>query len=96
MYGKKIKNEAYNNFKSKKIFNSKFALVLRKLELRLNILLLRTGFVDKLLKINFLIKKNEIKVNSVLKHKNYLVSIGDLIEYKHKKTKKINRFNKLN
>jgi len=81
MYGKNIKNRAYNNFKSKIIFNTKFAFVLSKLELRLNILLLRMSFVNKLLQANVVILKKKIKINSIIKHQNYLVSIGDLINY---------------
>nr|QFP99043.1 ribosomal protein S4 [Rhizaria sp.] len=81
MYGKKIKNNVYVNHKSKIIFNSKFGNILCKLELRLNILILRLCFVKKLLESNCIIKEKKIRVNGLIKHKNYLVSTGDLIVY---------------
>ena len=96
MYGKNIKNLAYNNFKSKIIFNSKFILTLCKLELRLNILLLRLCLVEKLLQSNFLIKKKKIKINCRDRHKNYLVLVGDTIEYKQIQKFKKKRLKQLN
>jgi hypothetical protein len=81
IYGKKIKNLAYTNHKAKKIFNTKFCFVLCKLELRLNILILRMGFVNKLQEVNFYISKSQLIVNNVRKNKRYLVSIKDLITF---------------
>jgi ribosomal protein S4 len=92
-YGKNIKNIVYNNCKIKVIFNTKFIAVLRNLELRLNILLLRMCFVKKLLQSNALIYNKKILVNGKIKNKRYLLSVGDLIVYVHKKgfLKRINR-----
>lgn len=81
MYGKNIKKKFFNNYKTKLLFNSRFGSILCKLELRLNILLVRTYFVLKLLQANFLIKNKKIKVNELFKHKNYVVRIGDLVYY---------------
>ena len=81
MYGKNIKKKTFNNYKSKSLFNSQFGLILCKLELRLNILLVRTYFATKLLQANFLIEIKKIKVNGLFKHKNYVVSVGDLIYF---------------
>jgi len=93
IYGKKIKNRAYRTSKSKVIFNSKFANILCKLELRLNILLLRTHFVNKILQADNLISRKKVVVNGVSKHKQYLVSEGDLVEVlvTHRKAKKKER-----
>lgn len=82
IYGKKIKNLVYTNHKSKKIFNSKFGSILCKLELRLNILLIRIGFVTKLQQADFLISNYQITVNFFVKHKRYLLSKNDLIFFK--------------
>jgi RNA-binding protein YlmH len=38
-------------------------------------------FVNKLLQADFIISKNKVKVNGKIKHKRYLVSVGDLIVY---------------
>jgi ribosomal protein S4 len=81
MYGKNIKNSAYNNHKGKYIFNDNFGSALCKLELRLNVLILRLCFVQKLLQANSLIREQKIKINGISKHKNYEVCIGDLISY---------------
>jgi len=100
MYGKNIKNFAYNNHKSRMLFNSRFGSILCKLELRLNILLIRTFFVSKILQANLMISKKKIVVNSVFKHKKYIVLTGDLIQHldqfnlisKINKRRKYNRY----
>jgi len=79
IYGKKIKNWVYTNHKSKKIFNSKFGSILCKLELRLNVLLVRMGFVNKLRQADFFIFEGKVKVNFFVKHKRYSVCKNDLI-----------------
>ena len=94
VYGKRIKNKVYHNNKSKVIFNKRFMFILRNLELRLNVLLVRLHFVTKLLQANIVILKNKVRVNGEAKHKCYLVSIGDLITY-HKKDMCSKRFKKL-
>jgi len=81
IYGKNIKNRAYRTSKSKVIFNSKFANILCKLELRLNVLLLRTYFVNKILYADSLINNKKIIVNGLSRHKEYLLSEGDFVEY---------------
>lgn len=107
IYGKNIKKKVYGNYKTKTLFNSKFGFILRKLEVRLNILLLRMYFVKKLLQANFLIKYRQIEVNGLFKHKHYLINVGDLITYKSntltknrlislKKKDKWNRFKRRN
>lgn len=63
------------------LFNSRFGSILCKLELRLNILLIRTFFVPKLLQANLMIFKKKIIVNNFFKHEKYIVSIGDLIQH---------------
>jgi len=68
--------------------------ILRNLELRLNILLIRLHFVTKLLQANIIILKNKVRVNGKVKHKYYMVSVGDLITY-HKKDTSSQRFKKL-
>ena len=96
MYGKNIKNEAYVNHKSRVIFNSKFGSILCKLELRLNVLVLRMFFVSKLQHANSLIAQKQIKVNGIVKQKKYLVSTGDLITYisSFRKSSKLRRLEK--
>lgn len=92
IYGKKIKNLVYSRSKSKKLFNKKFIDILCCLELRLNILLLRICFSDKLIKSNQLIKKGKIKVNGFVKHQNYIVLKNDFICYfNFSKTLRINK-----
>jgi hypothetical protein len=81
MYGVKIKNWAYTSNKSKVIFNSKFGSVLCKLELRLNILMTRMGFVNKLRQADSLIFGGKVSVNSVIKYKRYPTRAGDLISF---------------
>jgi ribosomal protein S4 len=81
MYGKKIKNYAYMKNKSKAIFNSKFGSILCKLELRLNVLMVRVGFVNKLQKVNSFISSGKVSVNFIIKDKNYYVRVGDLISF---------------
>ena len=68
--------------------------ILRKLELRLNILLVRLHFVTKLLQADILILKNKVRVNGKIKHKGYIVFVGDLITY-HKNDTYSQRFKKL-
>lgn len=82
MYGKKIKNWAYTNHKSKIIFNSKFGSILCKLELRLNILMLRMSFVNKLQQADSLISDGNIVVNGVCKHQRYSLQKSDVISLK--------------
>jgi ribosomal protein S4 len=82
MYGKKIKNLAYTKHKSKVIFNSKFGGVLCELELRLNVLMLRMGFVKKLQQADFIISAGRFVVNNVIKHKRHSLSVGDLTSFK--------------
>ena len=84
VYGKQIKNRVYHKNKSKVIFNKRFIFILRGLELRLNILLVRLNFVTKLLQADIIILKNKVMVNGKAKHKWYLVSVGDLIMYNNK------------
>jgi len=79
MYGKKIKNLIYTNHRTSKIFNAKFDSLLRKLELRLNILLIRINFSPKLLISNQNILNSKILVNGKKKHPNYQVRIFDVI-----------------
>ena len=79
VYGKKIKNFVYSNHKSKKIFNSKFGSILCKLELRLNILIVRMGFIDKLRMADQFIQEGKVTVNFFIKHRRYLIRINDLI-----------------
>ena len=79
IYGKKIKNLVYSNHKVKTIFNSKFGKILSKLELRLNIIIIRLGFVNKLLEANELIKNKEVLVNGLVKNKYYIISVSDLL-----------------
>jgi len=81
IYGKKIKNKAYTNHKSRIIFNSRLNTILCKLELRLNILLIRMRFVNKLLRANSIIFNQQIIVNSTFKHHKYIVCAGDLVRY---------------
>jgi ribosomal protein S4 len=97
MYGKKIKNQAYTNHKSKIIFSSKFGSVLCKLELRLNVLMVRMGFVNKLQQSDVLISKSKVIVNNNIKHKRYSVRIGDLISFiiSSLKVRDLKRFEKL-
>jgi ribosomal protein S4 len=97
MYGKKIKNYAFANHRSKKIFNSKFGSILCKLELRLNVLLVRIGFVDKLLKASSLILTGKIKINNIRKNKRYVISSNDLISSSpaYLKINNVKRFKKL-
>jgi hypothetical protein len=83
MYGKKIKHIIYVNHCSKKIFNSKFNLLLIKLELRLSILLFRINFTTKLLNSNSL--KMAFFVNGKIKHANYQICLNDLIYYTNTK-----------
>jgi ribosomal protein S4 len=80
-YGKKIKNLVYTKHKSKKIFNSKFGEVLCKLELRLNILVLRVGFVNTLRLADLSVYNGSLMINFKIKHKRYLVRINDLISF---------------
>ena len=82
MYGKKIKNLIYTNHRTSKIFNAKFDSLLRKLELRLNILLIRINFAPKLLISNQNILNAAILVNGKKKHPNYQVRISDVISKK--------------
>lgn len=82
IYGKKIKNWAYTNHKSKIIFNSKFGSILCKLELRLNILMLRMNFVNKLQQADSFISDGNIVVNGVCKHKRYSLQKSDVISLK--------------
>jgi ribosomal protein S4 len=82
MYGKKIKNLIYTNHRTSKIFNAKFDSLLRKLELRLNILLIRINFAPKLLISNQNILNATILVNGKKKHPNYQVRISDVISKK--------------
>ena len=79
VYGKKIKNCVYVNHKSKKIFSSKFGSILCKLELRLNILVVRMGFIDKLRLADQFIREGKVKVNFFRRQRRYLVRINDLI-----------------
>lgn len=97
MYGKKIKNQAYTNHKSKVIFDSKFGSVLCKLELRLNILMVRMGFVNKLQQSDVLISNSKVIVNTSVKHKRYSVRTGDLISFRISslKLRDLKRFEKL-
>lgn len=97
MYGKKIKNLAYVNHNSKVTFNTKFGGVLCKLELRLNVLILRMGFVNKLQQADFIISTGKCVVNNVIKHKRYFLSAGDLTAFKitYLKTRDLKRFKKL-
>jgi hypothetical protein len=88
IYGKKIKNQAYSHHKSKFLFNSRFGGLLTRLELRLNIILLRLCFIDKLQKANEIIKCGNVRVNSICKHSRYLVSKNDLIIYNKRVFKK--------
>jgi len=78
IYGKKLKNTVFNNHKAKLAFNVKFLNLLSKLELRLNILLVRIRFARTVLQANNLINKN-ILINGLLKDKKYIVCVGDLI-----------------
>ena len=96
MYGKRIKNLAYKTSKSKVIFNSKFGSVLCKLELRLNVLMVRMGFVNKLQLVNRFISGGKVSVNFIIKDKKYSVRIGDLISFIMPSLKKDNlkRFKK--
>ena len=94
VYGKRIKNRVYHKNKSKVIFNKRFMFILRNLELRLNILLVRLHFVTKLLQADIIILKNKVRVNGKIKHKCYIVSVGDLITY-HKNDTYSQRFKKL-
>jgi ribosomal protein S4 len=97
MYGKKIKNLAYTNHKSKVTFNSKFGVILLKLELRLNVLMLRMGFVNKLQQADFIISVGECMVNNLIKHKRYSLLIGDLTAFMTSalKVHNLKRFKKL-
>lgn len=96
IYGKKIKNLAYTNNKSKKIFNTKFGSILCKLELRLNVLVLRIGFVNKLQQANYLISNSKILINSIKKHKNYFVRIKNIISFsQYLKIRDLKRFKKI-
>jgi ribosomal protein S4 len=88
IYGKKIKNQAYSHHKSKFLFNSRFGSLLTQLEIRLNIVLLRLCFTDKLQKANEIIESGNIRVNSAYKHSRYLLSKGDLIIYNKRMLKK--------
>ena len=84
VYGKRIKNRAYKKNKSKIIFNKRFIFILRALELRLNVLLVRLHFVTKLLQANITILKNKVTINGTVRHKWYVVAVGDLIMYTNK------------
>jgi ribosomal protein S4 len=97
MYGKKIKNLAYTNHKSRVTFNSKFGFILSKLELRLNVLMLRMGFVNKLQQADFIISLGEFVVNNVIKHKRYSLLVGDLTSFNISslKVRAFKRFKKL-
>jgi ribosomal protein S4 len=97
MYGKKIKNLAYVNHKSKLTFNSKFGGVLCKLELRLNVLIIRMGFVNKLQQADFIISAGKCMINNITKHKRYSLSVGDLTSFKvaSLKIRDLKRFKKL-
>jgi ribosomal protein S4 len=79
MYNKKIKNLCYKNHKSTRVFNSKFGLVLCKLELRLNVLISRAQFAKSLKKADNIISRGKIWVNNFTRHKNYLVRVDDFL-----------------
>ena len=79
VYGKKIKNILYSGHTNKKIFNTKFDNVLRKLELRLCVLLVRINLVRNLVIAQEYIKDSKIVVNGKKKHPNYQIRLQDLI-----------------
>jgi hypothetical protein len=76
LYGKKIKNFILASTRGKVAFNTKFCNYLVLLELRLNIILIRTQFVSKLLVANNVIQKGYALVNSKKKKKNYVLNVG--------------------
>ena len=80
LYGKKIKSLVFNKASNKIAFGRSFIAIIAFLELRLNILLLRMRFATKQLESNTLINKGFILVNGVLKTKNYLARINDIIK----------------
>lgn len=79
------------------IFNSKFGSILCKLELRLNVLMLRMNFVNKLQQADSLISNGNIRVNGMCKHKRYSLRKNDLIslEFSTLKVGISKRFKKL-
>lgn len=79
MYGKKIKNLAYNTNKYKLAFNSRFFNLLVFLETRLNIVLLRLAFFFKLLQANKAIIEKKVFVNKKSKNSNYILKNGDIL-----------------
>jgi ribosomal protein S4 len=79
IYGKKIKNLAYNTNKYKLAFNSRFFNLLVFLETRLNIVLLRLAFFLKLLQANKSIIAKNVFVNKKSKNSNYILKSGDIL-----------------
>jgi ribosomal protein S4 len=81
MYGKKIKNLAYNTKKYKLTFNSRFFNLIIFLETRLNIVILRLGLCSKLLHANKHITNYKVHVNNRRKNENYIMKIGDILHF---------------
>lgn len=79
LYGSKIKNLTY--IKNQIVFNSKFFYYLISIETRLNIIILRIRLFIKLLIVNYYIYKRRIVVNNTIKSYNYIIKIGDTIQY---------------
>ena len=79
------------------IFNSKFGSILCKLELRLNVLMLRMNFVNKLQQADSLISNGSITVNGTPKHKRYSLRKNEVIslEFSTLKAGISKRFKKL-
>ena len=90
---KKIKSRVYTNHKAKYLFNRRFGFILSRLELRLNVVIVRMGFLNKILNANEAIKNDIVKVNGLQKHKNYIINKNDLISVlTNKFSPKISKF----
>jgi len=81
MYGKGLHSRLHRNIKGKFAFGVKFSKFLYYLEFRLNILVVRLRFIEKIILANKLIYNKLICVNGMFRHKWYLVKIGDSIRF---------------
>lgn len=80
LYGSRIKYLKYKKTQTRFLFGVRFFKILSYFELRLDILMLRLGWVDSRLLAKSLISKGDVLVNGKKKKSQFLVNVGDTVQ----------------